>query len=92
MKGIRGKSVKAIAFDIAEGYVTVNPLFLKPLDTETIKELYQEIRKVQNEIRGGQFPYGDVKAIRQRNMKLQRLHTAAMIIKNYMRTTKRIFI
>jgi hypothetical protein len=91
MKGIRGKSIKSVTFDIAEGYVTVNPLFLKPLDAETIKELYQEIQRTQNEIRGEQFPHGDVKAIRQRNLRLQRLHTAAMIIRNYMRT-KKIFV
>ena len=88
MKGLRGKSLKAIIFDIAEGYVTVNPLFLKPLDDETIKELYQELVKVQAQIRGSEFPHGDMKAIRDRNIKLQRLHTAQMIIKNYMRVRR----
>jgi len=88
MKGVRGKSLKAIIFDIAEGYVTVNPLFLKPLDDETIKELYQELQKVQAQIRGSEFPHRDIKAIRERNIKLQRLHSAYMIIKNYMRTRK----
>ncbi len=88
MKGLRGKSLKAIIFDIAEGYVTVNPLFLKPLDNETIKELYQELQKVQAQIRGSEFPHKDVKAIRDRNLKLQRLYSAQMVVKNYMRTRR----
>jgi len=82
---IRGKSLKAIATDISEGYTTVNPLFLKPFDPESLKKLYQEVMKTQAEIRGEKFPYNDVQAIRWRNMKLQRLHTAAMIIKNFAR-------
>ncbi|GAB4412087.1 MAG: hypothetical protein OHK0032_08120 [Thermodesulfovibrionales bacterium] len=82
---IRGKSLKAIAQDISEGYTTVNPLFLKPFDPEAIRKLYQEVMKTQAEIRGEKFPYNDVQAIRWRNMKLQRLHTAAMIIKNFAR-------
>lgn len=88
MKGIRGKSLKAITFDIAEGYVTVNPLFLKPLDLETIKELYKEIQKAQGEIRTERFPHNDIQAIRRRNIRLQRLHTAQMIIRNYLKDRK----
>ena len=88
MKGIRGKSLKAITFDIAEGYVTVNPLFLKPLDLETIKTLYKEIQKAQGEIRTERFPYSDIQAIRSRNIRLQRLHTALMIIRNYLKDRK----
>ncbi len=82
---IRGKSLKIIAQDISEGYATVNPLFLKPFDPESLKELYQLVMKTQAEVRGEKFPFGDVQAIRWRNMRLQRLHSAAMIIKNFAR-------
>ncbi|UCG77793.1 MAG: hypothetical protein JSV21_09470 [Nitrospirota bacterium] len=85
MANIRGKSYKAIAFDIGEGYVTVNPIFLKPLEPAVIKELYEELIKVQASIRGEKIKHGDVEAIRWRNMRLQRLHSATMIIKNYVR-------
>lgn len=85
MSNFRGKSLKAIAQDIAEGYVTVNPLFLKPLDNDNLKKLYQEIMKAQAEIRAEKFPYNDVQAIRWRNMRLQRLHSALMILKNFAR-------
>lgn len=88
---IRGKSAKSISTDIAEGYVTVNPLFLKPFDLESLKELHQGIMKMQAEIRGEKFPHSDTKAIRKRNMRLQRLHSASTIIKNYAREKRMPF-
>ncbi len=91
MANVRGKSLKIIAQDISDGYTAVNPLFLKPFDPETLKELYQLIVKTQSEIRGEKFPFGDQQAIRGRNLRLQRLHSAAMIIKNFARD-KRILL
>lgn len=85
MPNVRGKSLKAIAQDISEGYTVVNPLFLKPFEAETLKGLYHELMKAQAEIRGEKFPYNDVQMIRWRNMRLQRLHTAAMIIRTFAR-------
>ncbi len=92
MPTIRGKSLKAIAYDIAEGYVVVNPLFLKPIDEESLKGLYHEIMKAQIEIRGERFPQGDTTAIRWRNTRLQRLNSAAMILKNFARERRIIII
>jgi len=83
MTTLRGKSLSAITRDIADGYITVNPLFLKPLDRESIKKLYDQILRLQIEIRGERFPYHDVQAIRQRNLKLQRLHNSLIVIKNF---------
>jgi deoxyxylulose-5-phosphate synthase len=88
MPTIRGKSIKATAYDVAEGYVVVNPLFLKPLDEESLKELYTEMHKVQIIIRGEKFPQGDMKAIRWRNIRLQRLNSATIILKNFARERK----
>lgn len=92
MTTIRGKSLKAIAFDIAEGYVVVNPLFLKPLDQESLKGLYHEIMNAQIEIRGEKFPYGDTQAIKWRNTRLQRLNSSLMILKNFAREKRIILI
>lgn len=91
MANVKGKSLKAIALDISEGYVTVNPIFLKPFDPESLKALYQGVMKAQSEIRSEKFPYNDIESIRWRNMRLQRLHTAAAIIKNFARD-RRILI
>lgn len=88
---IRGKSYKAMATDIAEGYVAVNPLFLKPLDEEALKGLYQEILKLQSEVRAEKFTHTDISAIRVRNSRLQKLQLAITVIKNYARERK-IFI
>lgn len=92
MPTIRGKSLKAITFDIAEGYVVVNPLFLKPLDNASLTGLYHEIMKTQTVIRSEKFPHSDAKAIRWRNTKLTRLHAASMIIKNFARERRIIIV
>lgn len=92
MPTIRGKSLKATAFDIAEGYIAVNPLFLKSLENESLKGLYQEIARAQIEIRGGKFPHGDNQAIRFRNTRLQRLNSALMILKNFARERKILIV
>jgi hypothetical protein len=92
MPTIRGKSLKAIAYDIAEGYVVVNPIFLKPLDDDSLKGLYHELMKTQTGIRGEKFPHGDTQAIRWRNTRLQRLYAALMIIKNFARERRIIII
>jgi hypothetical protein len=89
---IRGKNIKATANDIAEGYTAVNPILLKPLDGETIKELYRELTKKQGEIRGEKFPAHDMQGIRWRNLRLQRLHTGAMVIRNFAKMRKIVLI
>jgi hypothetical protein len=85
MPNVRGKSLKAVIRDVAEGYVAVNPLLLKSFDHETLREFYHEISKVQVEIRAERFPTRDIQAIRGRNLKLQRLFGATMIIRNFAR-------
>jgi len=83
MSNVRGKSFKATIRDIVLGYLMVNPLFLKSFEQETLRDLYVEISKIQNEIRAERFPTHDVLAIRSRNLKLQRLFSATMIIRNF---------
>jgi len=85
MGNVRGKSNKALTVDVAEGYVAVNPLFLKSFDPESLKEFYQQIDKTQKELRAEKFPTNDVQAIRMRNLRLQRLYQAQMIIRNFAR-------
>jgi hypothetical protein len=46
------------------------------------------LMKKQAEIRSEKFPSGDMAAIRNRNLRLQRLHSAAMIMKNFARLRK----
>ena len=92
MPSIRGKSLKAIAYDISEGYVVVNPLFLKSLENELLKGLHKEISMAQIAIRTEKFPTGDIQAIRWRNTRLQRLNAALMILRNFARERRIILI
>lgn len=85
MPNVRGKSLKALTFDVAEGYVSVNPIFLKSFDPEQLRDFYKEISKSQAEVRTEKFPIKDAAAIRNRNLRLQRLYAAVMIIRNFAR-------
>ena len=82
------KNLKAIASDIAEGYVSVNPLYLKPFNEVSLKSLYSIVMKVQAGIRAEPFPYREIDLIRKRGLKLQRLYAALIIIKNTARERK----
>jgi hypothetical protein len=86
-----GRNLKAVAADIVGGYVVVNPLYLKPFDNESLKKFYEILLRKQTELRTEPFPYGNVELIRQRNIRLQRVNTAIMIIKNYARD-RRLFL
>ncbi len=80
--GFKGKSMKAIAADVAEGYVSLNPLFLKKFDKEMVKELYEFLNRAMTSTRIEKIELTNQTAVRNRNMKLQRLHNAMIIVRN----------
>ena len=83
--GFRGKSMRVVAVDVAEGFISVNPLFLKKFDKDMIKELYDHLNKALTGTRNDKIDFADQAALRVRNMKLQRLHNAMIIIRNIAR-------
>ncbi|HUI44807.1 MAG TPA: hypothetical protein VL122_02290 [Nitrospirota bacterium] len=83
--GFKGKSMKMVAVDVAEGFITVNPLFLKKFDQDMIKTLFDNLNKTLTSIRNEKLDYGNQTALRIRNMKLQRMHNAMIIIRNIAR-------
>ncbi|HBI24508.1 MAG: hypothetical protein A2Y48_03265 [Nitrospirae bacterium RIFCSPLOW2_12_42_9] len=85
---VRGKSIAAIASDIADGFIYINPLTLKNFSDDIYKELYHQMRKLQTLIRNEKFPSHDQAAIRNRNMRLQRLHHAMVVLQNSARVKK----
>lgn len=85
---VRGKSLAAVTADIADGFIYLNPLILKDFPDSIYKELYHHLRKLQTEIRNEKFPSHDQPAIRQRNMRLQRLHQAMVVLQNAARVKK----
>ncbi len=80
--GFKGKSMKSVASDVAEGYVSVNPLFLKKFDKDMIKGLYEFLNKSLTELRTAKIDLADQAAVRTRNMKLQRIHNAMIVVRN----------
>lgn len=84
-EAFKGKSMKAVAVDVAEGYVSVNPLFLKKFDKDMIKDLYENLSKALTGTRNQKIDIANQSSIRNRNMKLQRLHNAMIIVRNVAR-------
>lgn len=83
--GFKGKSMKAVAVDVAEGYISVNPLLIKKFDQEMVKALYENLNKAMTATRNEKIVLTDQAAIRMRNMKLQRLHNAMIVLRNIAR-------
>ena len=83
--GFRGKSMRVVAIDVAEGYVSVNPLFLKKFDKDMVKELYDHLNKALTSTRNEKTDFTDQAVLRTRNMKLQRLHNAMIVLRNIAR-------
>jgi hypothetical protein len=83
--GIGGKSMRQVANDVIEGFITVNPLFLKKFDKNLLKDLYEHLNKAMTGVRNLPVHFHDQIAMRQKNMKLQRLHNAIIIVRNHAR-------
>ncbi len=88
MSGERGRNFKAIASDVAEGFISVNPIFLKSYDEQGIKLLAEALERKQGAIRTEPFPFNDAFLIRKRNLRLQRLYGALIVLKNFARERK----
>jgi hypothetical protein len=80
-----GRNFKMIASDVADGFITINPIFLKPFNAANMKALYKALEQRQNEVRAEPFPYNDIPMIRKRNIRLQRLYSSLLIVRNYAR-------
>lgn len=82
---MRGKSLKVVAVDVADGMITINPLFLKKFDKDMLKELNEHLNKAMTAARNEKVPPNDPVSLRKRNLKLQRLNNAMIILKNIAR-------
>ncbi len=85
VSGVGGKSMRQVANDVVDGYTTMNPLFLKKFDKELLKDLYEHLNKAMSSVRNIPVQFNDTTAMRQKNMKLQRLHNAIIILRNHAR-------
>jgi hypothetical protein len=80
--GFKGKSMRVVAIDVAEGYLSVNPLFLKKFDKDMVKDLYDVLNKALTATRNEKIDLTDQTSVRNRNMRLQRLHNAMIVLRN----------
>lgn len=80
-EGIR--NIKAVVADISDGYISVNPLFLKTFRTEELKILNDFLERRLREARTEQIVDNDLNLIRKKNLRLQRLNLAITVLKNY---------
>jgi len=79
---IKGKGLKAFVKELGDGFSVLNPLVLKQFDATSYKPLHQELKKRQNELRSQPYPSNEPHKIRQRNLRLQRLHGAMTILEH----------
>lgn len=85
---IKGKGIIAVVNDIADGFFCLNAMVLKKYDLETYKALHHGLKKTQKTMRSEPFPSHDTLKIRKRNIRLQRLHTAIMILEHSAKTKR----
>ena len=79
---LQGKSLSAAARDVADGFLFMTPLLIKRLDEGGLRALHHQMRKLQNEVRSMRCPSHDITALRARNLRLQRLHHALIILEH----------
>ena len=82
------RNFKSIAIDVAEGMISINPIFLKHFQGDDVVKLFKAIERRLTEVRAEPFPYGQADPIRKRNLRIQRLHSSMIIIRNHARDKK----
>lgn len=74
--------------EISEGYILISPNSLKKYSNMEIRDLQRELEKNQREVRSEQPPLDDLKAIKKKNRKIQRISSALMTIRNFLQSRK----
>ena len=76
-------SPKKLAQDIAEGFVSLSPVTLKPYTPADMKIVMAHLAQVQREIRQLQVSQEDVLLIKAKNMRLSRIRQAEVVVRSY---------
>jgi hypothetical protein len=71
------------ASDLAEGYLTMNPVSLKKYASHELDALQKELERLSRDLRGQLIPQEETEAIQLKNRKLLRLSQAAMVIQSW---------
>ncbi len=69
-----------VASELAEGFLTLNPVSLKKYEGHELDALQKEIERLTRELRGQAVPLEETEAIQAKNRKLLRLSQATSVI------------
>lgn len=72
-----------VAVDVAEGYVMLNPPFLKKYERHEVETLLKEMEKLSRDLRGTVVAADDAEANQTKNRKLLRLSQATVVLQNW---------
>jgi hypothetical protein len=75
----------ALARDIGDGFQSFSPAALKRFTPAELKSIHTSLQKVLRDIRGEAPSPGDAEAIRKKNLRMQRLNQAVIMVANHCR-------
>jgi hypothetical protein len=84
MANYMGGSAPAMASQVAEGFILINPNTLRGYTPGDLVLLKAELEKLQREARGVAPPQDDAPAQQARNRKITRISSAIQVIQNKM--------
>jgi hypothetical protein len=71
------------ASELAEGYLSLNPVVLKRYEKHELEALQKEIEKLARDTRSGLVPQDDAEAAQAKNRKLVRLSQATLVLQSW---------
>jgi hypothetical protein len=71
------------ASELAEGYLSLNPVVLKKYEKHELDALQKEIEKLARDTRSGLVPQDDAEAAQAKNRKLVRLSQATLVLQSW---------
>ncbi|MDH5405847.1 MAG: hypothetical protein OEX80_04855 [Candidatus Aminicenantes bacterium] len=78
-----GGSPYAMANQLKEGYILLNRVILKKYSLSDLQALKSELEKLLREIRAQQPPLEDIKSIKLRNRRMQKLSSSLSMIESH---------
>ena len=72
-----------VATDVAEGYVSLNPVVLKKYEKHEVDALLKELEKLTRDTRSQVVPQDDAEASATRSRKLLRLSQANVVLQTW---------
>lgn len=72
-----------VAADVAEGYVTLNPVVLKKYERHEVEALLKELEKLMRDTRAQVVPQDDAEASATRSRRLLRLSQATVVLQSW---------